>query len=216
LSSVFTYNYSQPEEYKFSLDSVLAPLKVAEYLTSQELAGPGLRILDLCGGCGVMGLELDFHLRAQSEIHCVEVQETYLQHWQKNILNTQPPHSRFHFHVLNYEKLCKEPWLASFDLVVCNPPYFKLGQGKLSPSEFKNRCRFFIDSSFEDLLRSILSVLKPQGQAFVLLRPLHEHGWDLLAEAKLVLERNPSPSGRSAQAEVIADIRGTHLVRIHF
>jgi len=50
-----------------------------------------------------------------------------------------------------------------------------VGQGKLSPSEFKNRCRFFIDSDFINLLKFIKHALSQTGTAFVLLRSLSDH-----------------------------------------
>ena len=69
-----------------------------------------------------------------------------------------------------------------YDLIVCNPPYFRNNQGKLSPSEFKNRCRFYMDSDFKKLLNSISYSLKKAGKAFVLIQSLEDHKIDILTE----------------------------------
>lgn len=94
-----------------------------------------------------------------------------------------------------------------FDLIVCNPPYFLPGQGILSPSEFKNRCRFFIDSNLQNLLAGVYNSLKPGGVCFMTLRELAEHGLDILAEVRNFSENK-------LQMEDVAQIRGTHLLKL--
>ncbi|MGL6035003.1 MAG: hypothetical protein ACRC0N_08060, partial [Acinetobacter johnsonii] len=59
----YTYNYKQPDEYRFSLDSIHLARFVASQLASHSELG-SLRVLDLCAGCGVIGIELSWHLRA--------------------------------------------------------------------------------------------------------------------------------------------------------
>jgi hypothetical protein len=76
----------------------------------------------------------------------------------------------------------------------------------LSPSVFKNRCRFYIDSDFKSLLKGISSCLAINGQAYMLLRDLPEHNWNSLAEATKVLEDKMT-------INIIGDIRGTHFVK---
>lgn len=199
----FTYQYSQPEEYHFSLDSILTPKWIAQYYIDKNISHD-FRVLDLCAGCGVMGFELAFHLRGIQQIDFLEVQEIYRQHFEENLKRVNRPELHTNFLRENYEVLQEPKFQNRYDLILCNPPYFQVGQGKLSPSEFKNRCRFFIDSDFRNLIISICSTLKKGGDAFVLIRPLADHNLDLVNEMISILPQNFS------YAEV-ADIRGTKL-----
>lgn len=167
----------------------------------------GIRVMDLCSGCGVVGFELSWHLRELRKMDFVEVQEVYQSHFMENVKTVDRAEMEFRFHLLNYEQLRTPAWREQVDLVVCNPPYFRVGQGKLSPSEFKNRCRFYIDSDFQNLVDSLLWVLKPRASAYVLLRPLQDHAWDMMQELEnRIAER--------ARAVKVADIRGTDLIQL--
>ncbi|MBY0316866.1 MAG: methyltransferase [Bdellovibrionales bacterium] len=167
----YTFEYSQPDEYRFSHDSVFMAREIFERYREQDLSG--FDILDLCSGCGIIGLDLLFHLRKENRalprsIDFVEVQETYREHFIENLRRCGNTTSSLRFLCQNYEALLNSP--KKYDLIVCNPPYFQVHQGKLSPSEFKNRCRFFIDSSLEVLLQVLETILKPNGAAYFLFR----------------------------------------------
>ncbi len=86
------------------------------------------------------------------------------------------------------------------------PDSFNLGQGKLSLSEFKNRCRFFMDSDFEHLLKSIRASLKADGVAFVLLRSLKDH--------KIEYDLKKLSQDFGVGLEIVGDIRGTDVLKI--
>ncbi len=220
----FTYNYSQPEEYRFSLDSVEMPWEVAVHLreriqedNQQKKSSPSeylrnqmrfWKTLDLCAGCGVIGFELNFHLPQIRQIDFVEVQPVYLSHFEANLGKVQHE-GEFRFLNQNYDELLGNPeFQEKYQLILCNPPYFKIEQGKLSPSEFKNRCRFFIDSTFEKLIQSIDHCLAPEGEAYLLLRDLEDHGIDLLMDLKQMI------AGR-LQCENLTFVRGTYLLKLY-
>lgn len=172
-------NYDQPSEYQFSHDSVFLARAVFDFVQSQNL--PITHVLDLCAGCGIIGLDFLYHLIASNSplpksIDFIEVQNVYLSYFKKNInrLNISVSHQFLH---LNYKDLPLQPHLKNkYDLIVCNPPYFRKEQGKLSPSDFKNRCRFYIDADFQNLLLSIQYALSKIGTAYVLIRSLEDHG----------------------------------------
>ena len=208
----FTYQYAQPEQYHFSLDSIELPLRVARLVEGQDLQK--WKVLDLCSGCGVVGFEFQFYQPQISEMHFLEVQkEDYLHSFTQNLqmvnekMSALRSPTKFQIHWDNYESWRTSKTESSFDLVLANPPYFQKDQGKLSPSQFKNRCRFYLDSDFETMIDVILHVLKPGSSAYILLRPLLEHNKNLLE----VLNRHLGWRGR---AQVIDLIRGTQMVQI--
>lgn len=208
-NSIYTYDYFQPKDYRFSLDSVfLAQIIARKYFDLPNKSE--LKILDLCAGCGIIGLELALHLKALPYIDFLEVQSIYQEYFEKNVemIFPEDQKKRLRFHNQNYDELIKvENSLGKYDLIVSNPPYFFLGEGLLSPNEFKNRCRFFIDSNFENLINAIFNSLKDDGNAYLLLRPGDHHGRNGLDMIREIL----ASRGR---CEIIDNVRGTDVVRI--
>lgn len=203
----FTFNYSQPEEYRFSHDSVFLARLVFEHLKNENLSS--LRGLDLCAGCGIIGLDFLFHCfheahKTMKSFDFVEVQEIYLPHFEKNKQHLSDLETPLNFKNINYAELSSPEYKETYDLILCNPPYFKVSQGKLSPSEFKNRCRFFIDSDFAKLITGIENCVTVHGRAFILLRDLSDHGFSYVKEAQELL----SPQ---TKFEKWGHIRGTDL-----
>lgn len=232
----FTYAYSQPEEYHFSIDSIEMAWEVHQRILEKENDGQtgigNWNCLDLCAGCGVIGFDLNFHNSNLKNWDFVEVQEIYKSHFENNLkLVQQKPtkpklslvsvsssgtsssasssQGNFNFLNFNYEKLIDdENYHNKYQLIVCNPPYFQPGQGKMSPSEFKNRCRFFLDSSFERLIESIYQSLAMDGEAFLLVRDLEDHQIDMLAELRRFTKNKLKVESRGM-------IRGTFLIMLY-
>lgn len=202
---MFTYSYKQPEEYRFSLDSIHLAEYVAQEIQSKTNLS-SLRVLDLCAGCGVVGFELSWYVRDLRQFDFVEVQDIYTDYFYENITVINRPELQLQWHIVNYDVLLEKSWGNKFDLIVSNPPYFLPHQGAHSPSSFKNRCRFFLDSSFENYIAALNNVLAPQGKAYFLLRPLEQHGYDLFSQAEILLKNTDT------SIKIISQIRGTHLV----
>ncbi|AZZ35481.1 methyltransferase [Bdellovibrio sp. qaytius] len=169
-----TFQYSQPNEYHFSHDSVFLAREVYERHTDQ-LAQSGVQVLDVCAGCGIVGMDLIFHQMKEKsfpgEVDFLEVQQVYHSHFLKNkeIMQGYFPDQPLHFN-WQQQNYAQSGEYKKYDLIVSNPPYFIVGKGALSPSEFKNRCRFFIDSDWQSLIQFIKASLKPGGQAYFLVR----------------------------------------------
>lgn len=204
-NDIYTYDYSQPEDYRFSLDSVFLAQSVANEYKNLDLKD--FRALDVCSGCGVVGLELNFHLKSLNKIDFLEVQEIYRSHFEKNIQQTHSENPEFQLILSNYDILLENSYTERYDLIVSNPPYFFKNEGLLSPNEFKNRCRFFLDSDFKNLINGIYNSLKKEASAYILLRPGTHHGRDLLEETKIILLNK-------ASVELFDEVRGTNVVRI--
>jgi tRNA1Val (adenine37-N6)-methyltransferase len=177
--------------------------KVFELLHGVDLAGK--RVLDLCAGCGIVGLDFLFHRQNAGmslPLRCdfLEIQECYEPFFRANAGNIE---TETHFITANYSSLLQGK--AKYDLILCNPPYFREGQGAYSPNQFKNRCRFYLDSDFATLIQSMANSLNPKGRAFLLLRDLSAHGVDVAQELRHILGRPFAVAG---------DIRGTALAMI--
>jgi tRNA1Val (adenine37-N6)-methyltransferase len=197
----YTFSYSQPEAYRFSHDSVFLARQVFERTRGRSFT----RALDLCAGCGIVGLDYLFHRREAglalpAQFDFLEVQDEYAPHFALNRAQLDEVPTRFLRQ--NYEDLTE-----TYDLILCNPPYFRLAQGRLSPSDFKNRCRFFIDAEFGALFAAIERALSPMGTAYVLLRDQNAHGWQPPAEARKSLSD-------ACDFSRIGDVRGTGLYAV--
>ncbi len=203
---MFTYQYQQPDEYHFSLDSIqLADFIANELRSHSDLKS--LQILDLCAGCGVIGLQLSWHLHELKQIDFVEVQEIYSAYFHQNVAIVNRPELTLHWHLVNYDALLETSWKNKYNLIISNPPYFLAGHGMLSPSRFKNHCRFFLDSSFENFILAMANSLSYQGKAYFLLRPLLQHGYDMLSNIRALLQNT------SICIDKVGHIRGTDVIR---
>ncbi|CEK12143.1 methyltransferase [Legionella hackeliae] len=201
----YTYNYKQPDEYHFSLDSIhLAQFVATQLKSCKNLSS--LKILDLCAGCGVIGIELSWHLQEIRHIDFIEIQDIYTDYFYQNIANVNRPELNFRWYLLNYDELQEKKWEEQFDVIISNPPYFLPDHGTLSPSQFKNRCRFYLDSSFQSYIRAIENSLTNKGKAYFLLRPLKHHGLDLFFDVQKILR------GTSVTVQKISHIRGTDII----
>ncbi len=209
-SSCYTYHYHQPDEYRFSLDSVhLAKVVADEFRGHANLSD--LRFLDLCSGVGVIGFELYFYLNHIEHLDFIEVQETYIPYFEQNKSMIAPHKDNFKLHLTNYgEKIHDQNFHNKYDVIFCNPPYFFKDEGVLSPSEFKNRCRFFIDSTFQELFHSIGLMLKENAMAYVLVRDGKEHKRNPILEIQKILSGLPFLFEVTEQCP----IRGVLLLKI--
>lgn len=210
INTHYTFNYSQPSEYRFSHDSVFLSRKIFEHLVHANLNHA--RALDICAGAGVVGMDFLFHRRAagQDVPNCfdfLEIQDVYLQHFIENQKRLGKIDSQLSFFNRNYNDLQMEAFESHYDLIVCNPPYFLSTQGKASPSEFKNRCRFFIDSDLKNLLLGIYNSLKKNGVCYMTLKDLPQHGLSMLTEAQKICSDK-------LKIEKLGDIRGTLFLRL--
>ena len=198
-----TFHYSQPSEYHFSHDSVFLAREVFER-HGDQLALNDVQVLDLCAGCGIVGMDLIFHLLKEKaftgEVDFLEVQDVYREHFEKNKMTLQ---NHFAEKALNLNFVNKNYGLTElnkkYDLIISNPPYFEVGKGALSPSEFKNRCRFFIDSDWSTLISFIKDSLKPNGNAYFLVRE----------------ELKSTVSSKFADVTFPFKVRGTWVGHIH-
>lgn len=210
----YTFSYSQPEDYRFSHDSVFMARRVYEDLIAQN--SQPKTALDLCAGCGIIGLDLLFHLKTDAKkiesFDFMEAQNEYESFFQNNCqaLKNEIPElkTQLNFLNFNYELALKEVrFKESYDLIVCNPPYFLPTQGKLSDNQFKNRCRFFIDSNLKSLVQFIEYSLAPKASAYLIFHDLKDHKINLLQEIQSFINPN-------IQIDILPKIRKSEFLRL--
>lgn len=205
-----TFSYSQPDEYRFSHDSVFLARRVFEFL--EEHNRKPQTAIDICAGCGIIGMDLLFHLRAAGNdspliFDFLEIQKQYEPHFHENLNRLDVTTTQCRFINGNYANIQSPNLQAKYDLMVCNPPYFSIQHGKLPTADLKLRSRFFVDSDLETLINFIHQKLSPIGLAFVLIRNQLEHKQDQIASVRKLCEDK-------LHVNVMEDVRGTDLAML--
>ncbi|WP_412470335.1 MULTISPECIES: methyltransferase [unclassified Halobacteriovorax] len=167
-------DYSQPEFYRFSRDSIELADSVVKYLLAKTINPE--TIADLCCGCGVISLEIIQKLSNKVSLNTTsldlyELQEEYLEHIENNIdqLRKYLPSIKFKTQICN---ILDDSNLAtnSYDLIVMNPPYFNHASGRSALNERTRKCREYKDGQFEALLKKGAELLAPKGYFFFVCR----------------------------------------------
>ncbi|MCI1284037.1 MAG: tRNA1(Val) (adenine(37)-N6)-methyltransferase [Lacticaseibacillus songhuajiangensis] len=150
-----------PSVFAFSLDAVL--------LADFAVAGAKSRVIDLAAGNGAVGLFVAG--RTGADVTMVELQPRLADMARRSVeLNEMADHVR----VLNID--LADTWQHaakdSFDVVTCNPPYFKVREGDVqNPNEALALARHELTTNFDTVARISAGLLKTGGKAFFVHRP---------------------------------------------
>ncbi len=147
--------YQNDDWFKFSLDSVL----LASFVTLNLRVK---KILDLATGNAPIPMLLSY--RTKAHIYGVEYQECIYQLGKKSVVDNQ---LEDRVTLLNDDvRLLKERFSSDyFDVVVCNPPYFKVNRGGdfLNDNTVKACARHELTLSLDDVLGQASYLLKSGG-----------------------------------------------------
>lgn len=121
------------------------------------------RILDIGTGTGLLALMLAQRTESQVQIEAVELDPAAAQQAAQNVLNS-PWASRILVHQAAIQTFSAAP----FDLIVCNPPYFPVGQ--VAADGARAQARHTHTLSYAELLAAVDRLLAPGGQ-FALVLP---------------------------------------------
>lgn len=154
--------YQDDDYFLFSLDSMLLANFVNIRLTDKK-------IIDLCSGNAPIPMLLSF--RTKARIFGVELQENIykmgLDSVTQNGMDKQI--TLINDDVNKVEKLFES---GSFDIVTCNPPYFKYKEDSLiNINEGKAIARHEITLKLEDVIRNASYLLKNNGTFAIVHRP---------------------------------------------
>ena len=197
---------SQPRSgYRFNVDSLL----LADFASRSLPEDPAGRILDLGAGCGVVGLLLARRspglqvtlVEIQQELACLARHNAGVNGLQERV------------EVLNEDLRTLElRWPERPSLAVCNPPFYRVGQGRLNPDPQAAMARHELACTLDDLCRCAGRLLARDGKVCLVhimerrdevLASLHAAGLRPRAWRRIL----PTP-GRDARRFLIMARRG--------
>ena len=150
--------YQYEEAFKFSLDSIL----LAEFAVIKK---NDMKIMDFCTGNGVIPILLHFKyqkkifgIELQKEIYDLAVDSVKINHMEDSI-------SLICDSVMNLENYFPG---NNFDVILCNPPYFKVQQDShVNHNSFKKIARHEITITLEEIIGMASKFLKNKGKFYM-------------------------------------------------
>lgn len=167
------YIYQDDKMFNFSLDSVL----LANFVTINKKAK---NIMDI--GCGNAPIPLILSTRTKANIIGVEIQKDVAKLAVDSIIENNLTEQ---IEILNEDinELYKNFESDVFDVITCNPPYFKFKEtSNLNDSDYKTIARHEIKLDVERLMKISKKLLKNNGILAIVHRP--ERFTDIIEEMK--------------------------------
>ncbi len=185
--SLNNLKYYQPEFYKFSEDSLLLAEESSKLVKEIFPEDFSIKGLDLCSGCGVVGIETMVQLENVSFFHFLELQSLFEPFFQKNVFSflSQYQRDKVKFFNANLDSFSGSSKMK-YNLIISNPPYFKKGKNRLGNDKRRNLCRFFSELDFSNFLNFIYFTLDREGIVLFLGRD-----GEVYNDIKMFLEKKP-------------------------
>ena len=153
--------YQDPEIFNFSLDSIL----LAHFCT---IPNKTKRIIDL--GTGNAPIPLYLTLRTKAKIIGIEIQKYSFNLAQKSVkINNRE--DQIELINCDLRNVSTKLGLGMAELVVSNPPFYKVGSFKQNPDERKNIARHEIMCTLEDIIKEASLLLNTRGVFTLIHRP---------------------------------------------
>ncbi|MDI6755730.1 MAG: tRNA1(Val) (adenine(37)-N6)-methyltransferase [Thermodesulfobacteriota bacterium] len=140
--------------YRFSIDALLLA-----HFTEVRLKDC---LIDLGTGCGILPLILTCRKKAERVIG-VEIQPSLADLARRNAALNHLS-SRIEIWEKDLKTLKREIPGGTFDVVVSNPPYRKVGSGRINPGLEKALARHEIKAALNDILKAAHHLLKEKGR----------------------------------------------------
>ncbi|MDY0404053.1 tRNA1(Val) (adenine(37)-N6)-methyltransferase [Virgibacillus sp. 179-BFC.A HS] len=151
-----------PTVFSFSLDAIL----LAHFAQAPIKRGS---ILDLCSGNGAIPLLLS--QRTKATIYGVEIQERLYDMAKRSVALNQLDEQ---IHMICGDLKEMQPILkhSTFDLVTCNPPYFKTpAPTEYNHNEYLTIARHEVSCTLEDVIKACKLHVRPGGKVALVHRP---------------------------------------------
>lgn len=154
--------YQDNDYFLFSLDSVLLANFVTIKLSDKK-------IIDLCSGNGPVPMLMSF--RTKARIFGVELQK-YIYDMGKDSIKENGLDKQIEFINADVKNVDKIFEAETFDVVTCNPPYFKYEENSLiNENEGKAIARHEVHVKLEDIIIKAKFLLKNGGTLALVHRP---------------------------------------------
>ncbi len=136
--------------------------------------GTGGRLLDIGTGTGLLAL-MAAQRNPTARIDAVEVDPAAFEQATDNV-NDSPFSNRIRVIQSRIQTFSSEP----YDRILCNPPFYT--NHLRSPDQAVNRALHNDELPVEELIASVVRLLKPEGQCWVLLPPFEMQRLVVMAE----------------------------------
>ena len=153
--------YQDTEAFNVSIDTML----LADFVTINKRVK---KICDLCSGNAPIPLYLT--LRTDAKIVGVEVQEESYDLGIKSIKENKLE-DKIEFHLGNLKGIHSVIGRNSFEVVTCNPPFFKVGDNHINPNDRKAIARHEVLATLDDIVKEASILLNPKGRLAMVHRP---------------------------------------------
>ena len=166
LNDLFDYDYKifQNDDYfKFSIDSVL----LAEFV---DLKKNQKELLDLCSGNAPIPMILNKKYGNRLNITAIELQKEIYDLGIKSLNYNKITNVDYcNCNVLDVPKnFCNK----KFDIITCNPPYFKTySEENINNNQIKAIARHEIEITLEQIIQISAKVINNQGYLYIVHRP---------------------------------------------
>lgn len=152
----------QPGRFNFSLDSTL----LADFVTLKK---DTKKILDLCTGNAPIPLMMS--LRTQGTIDAVDVQPESVDQACRSVAVNELEH-QIKIHLNDLKEMDSSIIQNSYDVVTCNPPYFKVdSNSNLNSREALSIARHEVLVTLDDVVRVSAKMLNNNGRFAMVHRP---------------------------------------------
>lgn len=135
------------------------------------------QVLDIGGGTGLLSLMMAQRL-PHAQILSVEIEAAAATEAAQNFSASPWPQR---LSVINEDIRTLQP-AKSFDLIICNPPFFS--NSLLGETESRNKARHSLSLSFEDLFKALEKHLSHNGYASIMLPTTEHMRWAALLKAQ--------------------------------
>lgn len=153
--------FQDTDGFNFSIDTML----LADFVTIPTRTK---YICDLCSGNAPIPLYLT--LRTKANIIGVEIQKESYQLAMKSVEHNQLEKQ---ITMLNENLIGISSKIGKnhFEVVTCNPPFFKVGDNQLNPSDKKAIARHEVFARLEDIVKEASDLLNTKGRFAMVHRP---------------------------------------------